>query len=56
MPDLDATNHEKFHTYITKSATVMAENGLNKETMLYEGDWWNALGNNDPVALTPMLS
>ena len=55
-PDLDSATHEKFHNYITKCATVMAENGLNKETMLYGGEWWNAPGNNDPVALTPMLA
>ena len=55
-PDLDAATHEKFHNYITKCATVLAENGLNKKTMLYGGDWWKAPGDNDPVALTPMLS
>lgn len=55
-PDLDAATHKKFHDYITKCATVMAENGLNKKTMLFGGDWWNAPGDNDPVALTPMLS
>lgn len=55
-PDLDSATHEKFHNYITKSATVMAENGVNQNTMLYGGDWWNAPAENDPVALTPMLS
>ncbi|WP_339864363.1 glycoside hydrolase family 76 protein [uncultured Algoriphagus sp.] len=55
-PDLDADTHKKFHDYITKCATVMAENGLNKNTMLFGGDWWNAPGDDDPVALTPMLS
>ncbi|MGQ8336936.1 glycoside hydrolase family 76 protein [Sunxiuqinia sp. A32] len=55
-PDLDAASHEKYYNYITKCATVMAENGLNKKTMLYGGDWWNAPGDKDPVALTPMLS
>lgn len=55
-PDLDQATHEKFYNYITNSAKVMVENGLNKKTMLYGGDWWNAPGDNDPVALTPMLS
>ncbi|TXE13411.1 glycoside hydrolase family 76 protein [Algoriphagus aquimarinus] len=55
-PDLDSATHEKFHNYITKSATVMVENGLNQKTMLFGGDWWHAPGENEPVALTPMLS
>lgn len=55
-PDLDSATHKKFHDYISKCATVMVENGLNKNTMLYGGDWWNAPGDTDPVALTPMLS
>lgn len=55
-PDLDSSTHGKFHNYITKSATVMAENGVNQKTMLYGGDWWNAPADDDPVALTPMLT
>lgn len=55
-PDLDSVNHEKFHNYITNAATVMAENGVNKSTMLYGGNWWKAPAYNDPVALTAMLS
>lgn len=55
-PGLDSATRKKFHDYITKCATVMAENGLNKNTMLFGGDWWNAPEDNDPVALTPMLS
>ncbi|MCE7058158.1 AGE family epimerase/isomerase [Algoriphagus sp. AGSA1] len=55
-PDLDAVSHEKFHNYITKCATVMAENGVNKNNMLYGGDWWNAPADDAPVSLTPMLS
>ncbi len=55
-PDLDAATHRKFHAYITKCATVMAENAVNQNTMLYGGDWWKAPGDDDPVALTPMLS
>ena len=55
-PDLDSAIHKKFHNYITNAATVMAENGVNKNTMLYGGDWWNAPADEEPVALTPMLS
>lgn len=55
-PDLDLAAREKYHNYITKCATVMAENGVNPNTMLYGGDWWNAPGDKDPVTLTPMLS
>ncbi|MGV8964326.1 MAG: glycoside hydrolase family 76 protein [Candidatus Saccharimonadaceae bacterium] len=55
-PDLDSTVRKKYHNYITNSATVMAENGVNPNTMLYGGNWWNAPSDKDPVALTPMLS
>jgi predicted alpha-1,6-mannanase (GH76 family) len=55
-PDLDSATHEKFHAYITNSATVMTENGVNQKTMLYGGNWWKAPGDKDPVALTSMLS
>lgn len=55
-PDLDSAAREKYHNYITNCATVMAENGVNPNTMLYGGDWWNAPGDKDPVVLTPMLS
>ena len=55
-PRLDSATRKKFHDYITKCATVMVENGLNTTTMLFGGDWWNAPEENDPVALTPMLS
>ena len=55
-PDLDSVNHEKFHNYITNAATVMAENGVNKSTMLYGGNWWKSPADTDPVALTAMLS
>ena len=55
-PDLDRDTRMKFHHYITNAATVMAENGVNKSTMLYGGNWWKAPADNDPVALTAMLS
>jgi predicted alpha-1,6-mannanase (GH76 family) len=55
-PALDGASREKFHQYITRCATVLAENGLNTKTMLYGGDWWKAPGDTAKVGLTPMLS
>lgn len=55
-PALDDATHKKFYEYISKCATVMAENGVNKKTMLYGGNWWKAPGDEEPVALTSMLS
>lgn len=55
-PDLDSAARKKYHNYITNCATVMAENGVNPNTMLYGGDWWNAPSDKDPVGLTTMLS
>lgn len=55
-PDLDYGVREKFHNYITNCATVMAEQGVNHETMLYGGSWRKAPATGDPVALTPHLS
>jgi len=55
-PALDADVREKFHRYITHCATVMADQGVNHETMLYGGNWHKAPAFGDPVALTPHLS
>lgn len=55
-PNLDTNNRKKFHNYITNCANVMAENGVNKKTMLYGGNWWKAPADKEPVALTPHLS
>ena len=55
-PDLDYNTRKKFHDYITLCATVMAENGINKETMLYGGNWWSAPTSSKGVCLTPHLS
>jgi predicted alpha-1,2-mannosidase len=55
-PDLGYAVREKFHRYITNCATVMAEQGVNPETMLYGGNWRKAPASGDPVALTPQLS
>jgi predicted alpha-1,6-mannanase (GH76 family) len=55
-PALDSGNREKFHRYITRCATVMADQGINHETMLYGGNWHKAPASEEPVALTPHLS
>ena len=55
-PDLDYNTHKKFHDYITLCATVLTENGINKETMLYGGQWWSAPTSAKGVCLTPHLS
>lgn len=56
MPDLDEATRKKFHDYITRCATVMLENGVNKETMLYGGRWWSAPKSTRGVSLTAHLS
>ncbi|MEI7830863.1 MAG: glycoside hydrolase family 76 protein [Prolixibacteraceae bacterium] len=55
-PDLDRSIKKKFHCYITNCATVMAEQGVNPETMLYSGNWHKSPAAGEPVALTPHLS
>lgn len=55
-PDLDYNTRKKFHDYITLCATVMTENGVNNETMLYGGKWWSATTSTKGVGLTPHLS
>ena len=56
QPDLDYDTRRKFHEYITSCATVMAENGVNKESMLYGGRWWSAPTFTKGVSLTAHLS
>lgn len=55
-PNLEYTIRKKFHDYITHCATVMAEHGVNRETMLYAGNWWQAPASTKDVSLTPHLS
>ncbi len=55
-PNLDRPVREKFHRYITNCATVMSEQGVNPETMLYGGDWHKAPATGEAVSLTPQLS
>lgn len=55
-PDLEDAARKKFHAYITHSATVMSEYGVNKETMLYGGKWWSTPTSAKGVSLTAHLS
>ena len=53
---LDMTIRKKFHDYLTSLATIMAEQGVNHNTMLYAGRWRNAPADDEPVGLTPHLT
>ena len=53
---LEMNTRKKFHQWLTKIATVMAEEGVNPRTMLYAGSWRNAPADNDPVGLTSHLT
>ena len=55
-PDLDGATRRRFHDYITRCATTMAEEGVNHETMLYGGRWHRAPATGEPVALTAHLT
>lgn len=47
---------KKYHDYITGLATIMAEEGVNHNTMLYGGRWRKAPGDDETVGLTPHLT
>lgn len=53
---LDYVTRRKFHNYLTNLATVMAEQGVNRNTMLYAGRWKKAPADDEPVGLTPHLT
>lgn len=53
---LDMTTRKKFHDWFTNLATVMAEEGVNHNTMLYGGRWRRAPKDDEPVGLTPHLT
>lgn len=54
--DLDNAIRSKFHAYLTNLATIMAEQGINRKTMLYAGRWRNAPADDEQVVLTPQLT
>lgn len=47
---------KKFHDWFTNLATVMAEQGVNPNTMLYAGRFQKAPADDEPVGLTPHLT
>lgn len=53
---LEAGTRQKFHNWFTNLATVMAEEGVNPNTMLYAGRWRKAAADDEPVGLTPHLT
>ena len=53
---LDMATRKKFHDWFTNLATVMAEEGVNHNTMLYAGRWRKAPKDDEPVGLTPHLT
>lgn len=53
---LNRTTRQKFHDYLTNLATIMVEQGVNPNTMLYAGRWRKAPADDEPVCLTPHLS
>ena len=55
-PALEYAVRKKYHEYLTNSATVMADQGVNHETMLFGGNWHKAPATDEPVPLTPHLS
>lgn len=55
-PDLPPATRTKFHDYITKCATVMVENAVDPNIMLFDGHWWKAPASTAGVPLTPHLS
>ena len=54
--DLAFEKRKEYHSYLTRLATIMTENGLNKNTMLYGGKWWEAPADNSYVNLTPHVT
>jgi len=53
---LEVATRKKFHDWFTNLATVMAEQGVNPNTMLYAGRWRKAPADDEPVGLTPHLT
>ena len=53
---LDMATRKRFHDWFTNLATVMAEEGVNHNTMLYAGRWRRAPKDDEPVGLTPHLT
>ncbi|MDD6027231.1 MAG: glycoside hydrolase family 76 protein, partial [bacterium] len=54
--DLDIATRTRFRDYITRLASVMADEGINPRTKLYAGRWHQAPADNDVVSLTSHLT
>ena len=50
-PAIDAEVREHYKTYLTNLATILANEGLNRETMLYGGKWHEAPPADKPSSL-----
>ena len=50
-PAIDAEVREHYKTYLTNLATILADEGLNRETMLYGGKWHEAPPADKPSSL-----
>lgn len=55
-PDLGYPTRKKFHDYVTRCATVMVEEGIDPDIMLFDGHWHKAASSTYGVPLTPHLS
>ena len=55
-PALDSAHRAKYIEFITRSAETLVEHGLNHNTMLYGGKWWEAPADDESVCLTAHLT
>ncbi len=53
---LDSATRQRYVDYLVKCATVMANEGINKRTMLYGGRWHQAPADDADVCLTAHLT
>ena len=50
-PAVDAELREQYKTYLTRLATILADEGLNRKTMLYGGRWHQPPSTDKPSSL-----
>ena len=50
-PAVEAELREQYKAYLTRLATILANEGLNRETMLYGGKWHEAPPADKPSSL-----
>ncbi len=56
LPDLDPADKARFKAWLTHQANVMYDEGINREYMLWGGEWHKAPEGSSGVCLTPQLS